>query len=490
MDGLGLHDTYSEAATRRWTLPRLAGLAALFLLGCGTVLLAEFLQRLESQGFELIARISPLKLFCVIAVGVVLVWLLIRYSEVALALFFLVGLVKGDPRLASPVDLTLLVGAVVQLGLFYRLFIKRQVLRLPQEYLFYVPILAMMILSLLYAPDLSGGLDKLLRFVCLTSIGIIAPFTLFDNFDRMRRFFVTLALGGLGVAINSFAMLGGEDRMVSPSGLNTELGAASAVALIIIWGMIFPRLSLGKRMLFYPVLGVLGVALVGSGGRFANVSAVLCILIGAILCRKLLLDVLIAGALGLLALPFVQIPAASFEYLASLIHPSQAMGTRDDLIRLGAQMFSQHPLLGVGVSGFRYLSPNPLTYNYPHNLFLEIGSEMGILPAFAFLGLALCAFLEIIRQLRDPLSRQNSLVPTVFLLLIYVFLDAMVSGDINDLRFMWFVFGLPFVMRGLASTSGTLARALRKVPRVLDMSIAGAAPLSSNSQGMPSSAGL
>jgi hypothetical protein len=40
----------------------------------------------------------------------------------------------------------------------------------------------------------------------------------------------------------------------------------------------------------------------------------------------------------------------------------------------------------------------------------------------------------------------------VFLLLIFVFLDAMVSGDINDLRFMWFVFGLPYVLRNVEAS--------------------------------------
>ena len=105
------------------------------------------------------------------------------------------------------------------------------------------------------------------------------------------------------------------------------------------------------------------------------------------------------------------------------------------------------------MDGFRFLSPNPLTYNYPHNLFLEIGSEMGIFAACAFLLLAFFSFREIIRQLSIPSHRENPLVPTVFLLLIYVFLDAMVSGDINDLRFMWFIFGLPFVLRGLDLSS-------------------------------------
>jgi hypothetical protein len=54
-------------------------------------------------------------------------------------------------------------------------------------------------------------------------------------------------------------------------------------------------------------------------------------------------------------------------------------------------------------------------------------------------------------------------VITVFLLLIYVFLDAMVSGDLNDLRFMWFVLGLPFVLRNLESTHGVIGLAEAKV---------------------------
>ena len=245
--------------------------------------------------------------------------------------------------------------------------------------------------------------------------------------------------------------------MVSPSGLTTELGAASAVALILIWGMVFPRLSLGRRILLYPFLGLLGIALIGSGARFANVSAVICLFVGAIFCRKLFTDILLVGGLGILALPFFWIPQASFDYLRSVLHPSEALGTRNDLMWLGVRMFSEHPIFGVGAQGFRYLSPNPLTYNYPHNLFLELGSEMGIFAAVAFLALAFFAFWEITKQMREPSSSFNSLAPTVLLLLIYVFLDSMVSGDMNDLRFMWFVFGLPYVLRNLVAASPALS---------------------------------
>lgn len=447
---------------------QIIGIALLFLLGFVSIFLANESHRLELQGLQTISRLGLLQTAGVATAGLVAALVLVRFAEVGLALFFLVGLVKGDPRLASaPLDLTLLAGAIVILGVAYRMF-RGQVLRLPPEYFFYLPLLAMMILSLAYTPSLTAGMDKFLRFTCLTSIGIVSPFVLFGHESKVRRFFLAMAVGGLALAINSMTMLGGQERLVSPSGLNTELGAASAISLIVIWTMLFPRWPFLTRVLLYPVLGVLIVALIGSGGRFANVSAVLCLVIGTLLYRKLLGDVLLMGALALVALPLIWIPQASFEYLHSLIHPAQAMGTRNDLMWLGVRMFSSHPLFGVGLEGFRFLSPNPLTYNYPHNLFLELGSEMGILAAFAFLALAFCSFRESVRQLGNKLDRANTLVSTVFLLLVYVFLDAMVSGDINDLRFMWFVFGLPFVLRKLQSSTIVLKRVidLTSVPQL------------------------
>jgi O-antigen ligase len=454
MPALNMGARLSEPAARRGRSLCVLGFALLFVFGFAAVFLSDPSNRVETQLSQVLARTGFVKAIFLSTAGLFLGCLLVRFGEIALALFFLVGLVKGDPRLASaPVDLTLLVGAIVIAAAAYRILIKGRTLQLPSEYVLYLPLLAIMVLSLAYTPDLHAGMEKCLRFLCLTSIGIIAPFALFDDELKIRRFFLAMTAGGLALAINSLAMLGGEERLVSPSGLNTELGAASAIAMIIIWGMLFPQMRLLTRLLVYPALGVLAVALIGSGGRFANVSALICIILGTLICRRLFTDIVIAGGLTLLALPLLWIPQASLEYLGSLIHPTQAMGTRNDLMWLGVRMFSEHPIFGVGVDGFRFLSPNPLTYNYPHNLFLELGSEMGIFAAVAFLALAFCSFREIIRQLRNSRGLENPLVPTVFLLLIYVFLDAMVSGDINDLRLMWFIFGVPFVLRNLELTS-------------------------------------
>ena len=432
----------------------LRALAFVTMLAAGfaITLTVDEVHHSEVRGLQILASMSLVKVFGIVIVGTILLVLLIKYAEVTLAFFFLVGMFKGDPRLSStPVDLTILVGALVGLAVALRLITSRQALSVPAEYFLYLPLICLMVLSLFYTPDFSAGLEKTLRFVFLTGLGVVAPFALFDSPVKIRRFMITMVGGGILLAVNSLFMLGGQERLAAPSGLNTELGSACAAGLVIIWGLLFPGWSFFKRLLVYPVVGLLAIGMVGSGGRLANASAAICIIISIFLCKKLFRDALIMGGVGLLALPFVWIPDASYEYLSSLAHPPEAMGTRSGLMELGVSLMGEHPLLGVGIQGFRYHSPNPVTYNFPHNIFLELGSEMGALAALVFLGILIYSFREIAKQLTNPATKHEPLVHTVFLLMIFVFLDSMVSGDINDLRFMWFVLGLPYVLRGLYS---------------------------------------
>lgn len=429
---------------------RALAFATMLAAGFAITLTVDEVHHSEMRGLQILASMSLVKVFGILIIGTILLVLLIKYAEVTLAFFFLVGLFKGDPRLSStPVDLTIVVGALVALAVVLRLIINRQALSLPTEYFLYLPLICLMVLSLFYTPDFSAGLEKTLRFVFLTGLGIVAPFLLFDSPIKISRFMITMLGGGILLAVNSLFMLGGQERLVSPSGLNTELGSACAVGIVVIWGLLFPGWSFFKRLLLYPVLGLLVVGMIGSGGRLANASAVICVIISIFFCRKLFRDALVMGGMGLLALPFVFIPDASYEYLRSLAHPPEAMGTRSGLMELGISLMGEHPLLGVGIQGYRYHTPNPVTYNFPHNIFLELGSEMGALAAVIFLGILIYSFREIAKQLTNPVTKHDPLVHTVFLLMIFVFLDSMVSGDINDLRFMWFVLGLPYVLRAL-----------------------------------------
>jgi O-antigen ligase len=411
-----------------------------------------FITRIEPKIYRAFAATQLAYLLLAAAVIAVVGCLLLRHAEIAVAIFYVVGFFKGDARLeSSPVDLTVSVAVLMIVAIVIRLAFTEQELQLPRAFLWYLPILFLMFMSLSYTPSLAAGLDKTLRFVFLTLLGAVSPFVLVNSRVKLERFLATLVVGAILMSINSFFMLGGEDRLVAPSGETTSLGFCAGLALIVIWTLWFPKLSLPRRILFYPLIGVLAVALVGSGGRLANVATAVSLGLSILFCRRLVLDFGIILGCGIAALPFVNIPAASLQYLASLTRPHDAFGTRTDLMRFGLQTFLDHPLLGVGVQGYRYVTPNPLTYNFPHNLLLELGAELGVFAVVAFLIFAVCSFRVLFQLLREHKLPYLALERTVLSLLVLGALDVSVSGEMNNDRLFFFLLSLPFVLREFTS---------------------------------------
>jgi O-antigen ligase len=433
------------------------------LLKLAIVLFCVFASFALTVAVPFVTRITPkierlfastqliyLLLAAVVIAGVA--YLLLRHAEIAVGIFYVIGFFKGDSRLeSSPVDLTVSVALLMILAMALRLTFTEQELKLPSAFFWYLPILLLMFMSLSYTPSLTAGLDKTLRFIFLTLMGAIAPFFLVNSRVKLERFLTTLVIGAILMSINSFFMLGGEDRLVAPSGETTALGFSAGLALIVMWTLWFPRLALGYRIICYPIVGVLAVALVGSGGRLANVATAVCLVLSVLFCRRLVVDLAIIAACGVAVLPFVNIPAASLQYLASLTRPHDAFGTRTDLMFFGLQTFLDHPLLGVGIQGYRYSTPNPLTYNFPHNLLLELGAELGILAVAAFLVFAFLSFREIFRLIREHRPQDLTLERTVLSLLILGALDVSVSGEMNNDRLFFFLLSLPFVIRAFTS---------------------------------------
>jgi len=446
--------SYQKSAERlrrlKWIVAALA-----IALSFAVAMFVPLLSKVQSRAGQLLANHAIYIPFLLIG-GVAALLFFLKFPEIAVSLFYVVGFFKGDPRLdATPVDLTVTVAVMMLLAMGVRLFFTDSTLHLPRDFVFYIPLLALMFISLTYTPDFAAGLDKTLRFIFLTLMGAISPFLLVDTPEKIRRFLVGLVLGGILMSVNSFFMLGGEDRLTAPSGETTALGFSAGLALVIIWALWFPRMSLFRRILLYPFIAVLMVALVGSGGRFANVGTAVCIGLSILFYRKLIVDLAVMLGAGIAALPFVRIPAASLDYLASLAHPHQAFGTRTDLMFFGLRTFLDHPLLGVGIQGYRYVTPNPLTYNFPHNLLLELGAELGIFAIITFLALAVCSYRAMFRVLRDAYSENAPLYRTVFLMLILTCMDASVSGEMNNDRLLFFMLSMPFVLERIVWKENT-----------------------------------
>ena len=386
------------------------------------------------------------------AVGLVGTGMLFTRPGIATALFLFAGLFKSDPTLSAfvPFDLTAAIAGLLTLACFVKLFRSGRFPEFPKAYALYLPILLLMIASLLYTPSFATGADKLMKFALFTGLGITCPFVLFDSVRQIRVFFFTLALLGLILSSQALTGLGGSARLVAHGTLTIQLGVAAGTVLALALGFFMPSLSFRRRVVLYPIAGAAAIALLGSGARGPLIGVVCCALFALWYFKQLWLDMGIFALAGSIGLAKVGIPAASISYLSTLVSgDASAMGTRTGLMGLAWRLFREHPLLGVGIGGFGFYTRDAEN-TFPHNLFLEIGAELGFFALIAFTALVLWASWEAYRQLRQrgfPYAREAA---GVFSLLIFSFIQMVKSGDMNDNRTMWLLVGLPFLLRSLA----------------------------------------
>ncbi len=376
--------------------------------------------------------------------------ILLLYPELSLALYVVIGDLKGDDRVAAilPFDLTLALAGILMAGMILRFIRGRRMASLPRVYLLFVALVAWMIFSLTYTPVFDAGLEKLGRFVGITSVMIFAPFFVLGTPRAFRRFVMAFGIVSFAICAWSLCALGGSDRLVTPSNNTIGLGHIACALTLVIWFAVVPRFSFPWRLAIYPSLAIPGIALLGSGSRGPAIACGAVILASLFFRPARLFDLGLLAALGLAVLPFLSIPASSFEYLATLIRSRSAaelFSFRGDLLGSAWALSQQHPLIGGGIQSFRYYSPNAGVYNWPHNIFLELACELGIPAALVVCVIFWAAIREVFRQLRDKGSPHFWISELAAALLAVGIINATNTGDINSDRLTWLFVSLAFV---------------------------------------------
>jgi O-antigen ligase len=413
-----------------------------------TVVLAASLAVGISMAFALQ---SPATLLCP-ALGLAAVCVFLLYPELALAAYVVVGDVKGNESVASlvPIDLTVALGVLLLAGIALNLLRKRRPLPLPSTYFLFVALVIIMAASLVYTPAFAAGLDKLGRFLTVTGIVIVAPFFVLNSSAAMKRFLIGFGVATLAICAWSLSDLGSNHRLVSPSDNTIGLGHIACALFVLVWVGIVSRYSFPRSTLAYPLLAIAAVALVGSASRGSVIACALVVMISVAWNRRLLLDIVYLAAVSFGAIPFIGIPGSSISYLGTLIR-SHSLGNllnfRADLLKYGWALLQQHPLVGAGLAGFRYLSPNPTLYKWPHNIFLEIACELGIPAVLLALAIFGSAIREALCQVRDRFTPYSSLSQVTAALLLVGIVNAVNTGNINSDRSTWLFVSLVFVVR-------------------------------------------
>jgi O-antigen ligase len=426
-------------------------------------------------GFAIFSFSPDPRVLVLVFVGAAALLGLLLYPELALALYVVIGDVKGDERVAAllPWDLTLALGGVLIAGILLNFLRKRRTVAMPPAYFLFVALVALMVASLSYTPVLDAGLEKVGRFLTVTGIVIVAPFFVLGTAQAMKRFLTGFAVAAIVICGYSLSSLGGSDRLVTPSSNTIGLGHIACGLILILWFGALPRVPFLKRILIYPLLFVPALSLIGSGSRGAALALGAVILLSLFFHRALVADLVCLAALGFAAIPFVNLPQASFEYLGTLVNSTSVNGLlffRAELLSYGWKLLQEHPLLGVGIQGFRYYSPNAGLYNWPHNIFLEVCCELGLPAGIMVVALFGSAIREAWRQLRDRTAPYLALSQVAAALLAMGIVNATNTGDINSDRSTWLFLSLVFVMRGLRNElSPAVQPTTQTVPRNLQI---------------------
>ena len=131
----------------------------------------------------------------------------------------------------------------------------------------------------------------------------------------------------------------------------------------------------------------------------------------------------------------------------------QSTSTRSNLA-IGSFLLLQNYPFGVGAGNWQIVANNIrpthlMPLEYPHNLVLEVACEYGLHTSLLLLLLLLYVFHLSYHKMIYYHKNKTSLYPLLFYLLLYFFLNSLVSGMLNDSRLLFIVISFIIINKPL-----------------------------------------
>ena len=409
-------------------------------------------------------------LIVLIVVGVIiLVIATLKYPPIALVLFLTAGLTKGMLMLKfgffRVVDYTVLCAVLMLIAMFSS-FIKsrgrlKDILSIPL--VVYLLLATILLLGTTYTSAPNYGLEKSSRFATLTLIAFLAPIVFAHSVKEVKlMIWIVLAVGILLSIVTIIApheavlRVAAETRggflEANPLATATQIGTAAVIAFIFaIMTHTSKRLRISSMALI--ALMIAGIVITASRGPFIGLGFTW--LVAIFICRKGVSKAwlpFIAGAIVIgLVVSFTKLPEIATARVATVwksgYHMKEAAYARTEMFIWTARRFPERLILGHGTGAFAIDRGGQDEREYPHNIMLELLYEQGLVGA-VIVSLFLWLIFRRWRQASQFVYLYEldigifQIVHMAGLLFLFLFTQAMKSGDINDNRFMFFCAGL------------------------------------------------
>ncbi len=379
---------------------------------------------------------------------------LVLLPEITLVLYLNAGSFKLDPRLrplASLFDLTLLMAGVLLVAVLYRLILRKEKLIWTREASVAFVFSGLVLLSVLYTPAASFGLDKAFRFSVLTMLAFVAPLMLVRSTKSVWLFYATWFLIAAVFTSDAITKLGTGQRVSAFNATNIAMGRTLGVAiLILLFSVLMANVPRIWQLLGVVGLALMSVALLAAGSRgpllmlALTVPATVALASGRLQNQgRMLLVVVILALVLFITFAAGLVPQQAMERYTLLLNNAEAdtsAQARLAVMRDAWELFVTRPLFGWGIGAVSAFGAGR-EQEYPHNILLELAAEMGLVGLGLYLTLFGMVFLRLLQKIGQRGNKQ-ALWLTLIAILLFTMLNAMVSGDLNANRDLFMFSGL------------------------------------------------
>lgn len=401
-------------------------------------------------------------------ISVVTIVLLLSFKRPIIGLYFYLALVFIRPQDDRPnlADMRLPYVMLITLSILYLFKLNKTHTLFPKTKLFvpYVVFFLLMSFSVLIGipSELSSAEWNVFVINLVTFIFI---YSYINNEKDMKNVFLLIVL--FGIYFSYLAIFKGSDCIETQDGLgcgrrnfvkiNINFGQPNYLGLTMAV-MIFFSLALLKtyknfllKLFFSGVIVIFSYVMIKTGSRGAAVAFGLGILYYVYKEQNTIRNLSILFIITIITMSVV--PVEYMDRLGTLgaVEEDESAMSRIDLWKTGLDIIVQYPFFGVGIGNFVLFAPNT-----PHNAYLQVASEMGIITFIAWIWL-------LFRTLRQTEShfvtfgtadkhflRNASLALKVSI--VVVMAQAMTTG-LAHREFLYILISLVAVLERLSVTS-------------------------------------
>lgn len=376
-------------------------------------------------------------------------------GEVFFALFLLSGTFKSILVIQNYIDITLLFLLLSFLSASWR-FIKRPAIIKGsiQVILPFVLFCLLTLFSLTYTVSSIYSLNKTVTIITLVGWSALAPIFLINKDQELKRFFNVFYIVGIAMSIDAgVRYLRGEfvNTFVTPFKTNY---LAFAWILSILSIMTFTKYLISEKSQYIKYLSLIAFMfftfmIVISGARGPLLLLLLALFMIIFFTIKLyrqhikvrlwinkilfLLFLLFLFTLFLYQYGYLDLFIKRMVVIFEGLQGKEELYSRFIMVNTSLEMWMENPFFGWGIGSYPVYAYGIDQQAYPHNIFLEIMSELGIFGLVIFMMLLFYAVRNSLLSYKQYKYTNREYLQISFNLVLYYFIFITFFGSIEEL---------------------------------------------------------